>query len=1115
MLRGLPGESAPTASVFCRLPPELIMEIIDACIATFRTAYGKLDDYVLAQTLGAFSLTSHAFLPHCQSYLLRAITLKTDQSLARFLACLEASSKRCRDEFGIGKYVKELAFFEQSGALNTWLHEAIIRLGPKLPCLSTIAFTNSPMEGLSDAFYTGLTALPPTITHLRLYFVTFESFEDLSRVILSFPHLQRLTLDGYGLWNLMNTPRALPSMNDSSQSQTGSLRSLKQLEVATQMPNSFQHIVNWLSLIFRSGTSLEELSISSHRFEARDDILAVNQLLQQCGLSLRRLNTSITQVDKKLLDTLDVSPAKNLSHFLLKGVASHIWQLVDIIEALNLLIANPSCSMTRSITSVEFDIHLYKLDRLRRWRGGRRIPPSPPTKVTSPSERALETLSELDTALANPVLEKLKNVVIRFPVGASSMITAGLDLSDTFPKMKAKADARARAGDVNWFDVRVLNEEGSRTVAGSVGVEGISRIGDGLASGVGEARRLGPRRGARGVGPVRPPETLRGREVVQAHPRAYRQAPSVAIPRHHCLIGKTRRRGAGALPPSISAWWTRALPSPASPCFAAAYWLDNDLFLPTRSPLSPGVVVCVCSYNPAKVGSPASYVSSPAWSVNSLSSSSSASSVPNTCGAPYMGSVGLPGTPGSNMSGSNYPASNLPAPMTPGAPYMNTVPLPNLQAPSTYPQATPQLLLNPLLANSQGMRFDVSQPPTSARLSSSNDWRAPATRPSISHMVLTMPGQSAFSFEVVDPNGITVGNVVEAICYNLQRNMSDDEFKANTNNLQHYARHSSVVPAFNSFKLKFPFIFSSLFNSFFYYACRSREQIMLFSKNILRAASLGTLLPVYGAVVHEKRGFWPDPYSLRPFSPFHFARQNNLSDLSWSSERSLLSDTDDEPTRTRMLAKDWSDATLDERQDSTAPQDTRPTPAPTGDPSPSTTVHIENENDFALIMPGNPGGKHGAAHTSLATPEADTCFPELVSDAEADGISFCTPGTADSGCTNRLPDGFITAATVAKADDGAWIQVTGCLDTSKFHLDPSDTGGQFDVRYPQGAQCTFGGYGASFIELVEPAKNRFCIRCCASENDQENCNSHRDRQGCENAVPGTYDFPDKGVSCSA
>ncbi|TFY77701.1 hypothetical protein EWM64_g6313 [Hericium alpestre] len=157
-------------------------------------------------------------------------------------------------------------------------------------------------------------------------------------------------------------------------------------------------------------------------------------------------------------------------------------------------------------------------------------------------------------------------------------------------------------------------------------------------------------------------------------------------------------------------------------------------------------------------------------------------------------------------------------------------------------------------------------------------------------------------------------------------------------------------------------------------------------------------------------------------------------------------------------------------------------------------VHIVDAEDFALIMPGAAG--------------------ELVSDAEADGISFCTPGTADPSCTNRLPDGFITAAAISNADDGSWIQVTGCMDATKFHLDPSDTGGQFDVRYPNGAQCTFGGYGASFIELVEPALNRFCMRCCSSADDQVNCNSHMDRLGCENAVPGQYDFPDLGVSCS-
>ena len=123
--------------------------------------------------------------------------------------------------------------------------------------------------------------------------------------------------------------------------------------------------------------------------------------------------------------------------------------------------------------------------------------------------------------------------------------------------------------------------------------------------------------------------------------------------------------------------------------------------------------------------------------------------------------------------------------------------------------------------------------------------------------------------------------------------------------------------------------------------------------------------------------------------------------------------------------------------------------------------------------------------------------------------------------------------------------MTGCIDPSKSTLDPADAGGQLDVRFPNGAQCTFGGYGASFIELcvsavtsialpapyvlsnprsvrspfvsasarVEPGRNRFCLRCCASPDDQVNCNSHRDRLGCEVAVPGQYDFPAVGVSC--
>ncbi|KAI9511047.1 hypothetical protein F5148DRAFT_975809, partial [Russula earlei] len=165
---------------------------------------------------------------------------------------------------------------------------------------------------------------------------------------------------------------------------------------------------------------------------------------------------------------------------------------------------------------------------------------------------------------------------------------------------------------------------------------------------------------------------------------------------------------------------------------------------------------------------------------------------------------------------------------------------------------------------------------------------------------------------------------------------------------------------------------------------------------------------------------------------------------------------------------------------------------PTGQPSIDTTVFIDSVNEFALLLPAIPGGM--------------TC-----PDAEMNAKSFCTPESSSDLCKLMMPDGLITAASLASAEDNSWIQVTGCIDSSKFHFNADDAGGQFDVRFPNGARCTFGG---SFIELVEPALNRFCLRCCSSPDDQINCNSHRDRTGCEHAIPGKYDFPELGISCA-
>ncbi|KIY49026.1 hypothetical protein FISHEDRAFT_73040 [Fistulina hepatica ATCC 64428] len=149
--------------------------------------------------------------------------------------------------------------------------------------------------------------------------------------------------------------------------------------------------------------------------------------------------------------------------------------------------------------------------------------------------------------------------------------------------------------------------------------------------------------------------------------------------------------------------------------------------------------------------------------------------------------------------------------------------------------------------------------------------------------------------------------------------------------------------------------------------------------------------------------------------------------------------------------------------------DTGPTPQPTGVSSPFTTVMINSETQFALLLPDQQGGAEIQRFFQTDRPIEHVLLAELVSDAEDDGVAYCTPAQAQANdpehpCTHVMQDGFVTAAAVETSPDGAYIQVTGCLNPALSTLLPSDDGGQFDVRFPDGAQCTFGGYGASFIE---------------------------------------------------
>lgn len=48
---------------------------------------------------------------------------------------------------------------------------------------------------------------------------------------------------------------------------------------------------------------------------------------------------------------------------------------------------------------------------------------------------------------------------------------------------------------------------------------------------------------------------------------------------------------------------------------------------------------------------------------------------------------------------------------------------------------------------------------------------------------------------------------------------------------------------------------------------------------------------------------------------------------------------------------------------------------------------------------------------------------ELISDAESDGVSFCTPESTDETCERRVQEGFIRAAAIEKSAGGTYIQV--------------------------------------------------------------------------------------------
>ncbi|GAB1526586.1 hypothetical protein RhiTH_009754 [Rhizoctonia solani] len=124
--------------------------------------------------------------------------------------------------------------------------------------------------------------------------------------------------------------------------------------------------------------------------------------------------------------------------------------------------------------------------------------------------------------------------------------------------------------------------------------------------------------------------------------------------------------------------------------------------------------------------------------------------------------------------------------------------------------------------------------------------------------------------------------------------------------------------------------------------------------------------------------------------------------------------------------------------------------------------------------------------------------------------TFCSPnGIFDANLQGKLPQDFwsnVEISTVPGANGARRVQLTGCIRPElSTQLNPGDGGGQYDssggeggLGNPRDSVCL--GYN-HYVELIEPAGQRACIRCC---DDPADCPLTMDTLGCQTVIPGNY-----------
>ncbi|KJA16121.1 hypothetical protein HYPSUDRAFT_148164 [Hypholoma sublateritium FD-334 SS-4] len=156
---------------------------------------------------------------------------------------------------------------------------------------------------------------------------------------------------------------------------------------------------------------------------------------------------------------------------------------------------------------------------------------------------------------------------------------------------------------------------------------------------------------------------------------------------------------------------------------------------------------------------------------------------------------------------------------------------------------------------------------------------------------------------------------------------------------------------------------------------------------------------------------------------------------------------------------------------------------------PDNTVVASSEDNYCLVVPKD-------AHTNIG----DSEYP-------GGTTVYCSPAAHFSPSQGLMPGDFWANVEYTTGEgSGRYAQLTGCINPGVLdRINADDAGGQYDssggssgTGNPVGSVCV--GFN-HYVELLEPAGPRACIRCCENAED---CPTTSDKSGCPNVIQGNY-----------